>query len=284
MSNISDLVLKNYFEKLGLGNEEYQIYSTLLRIGRMSVLQIAKETNISRTNTYRLLEKLVIKGVVEELLDNKHKVYEAGDVSTLDLLIKHKEVELDYLHKYLPQVSQFLQGNKNIDQPGTKVVFYRGVEGIKQLAWNVIQTKTEWVAYTSSSFKKIVGEKYDKKFAEELKLRKVQWRELISDGYFESLDKTSSDEADDLYGFAHPGQAFVRYIPKETLDITHVSDIFDDVVSFQSWYNGDIYGVEIYNKELNRTQRQLFEIVWQIALPYNGYDGWLKYRNTKSSQ
>jgi hypothetical protein len=56
-----------------------------------------------------------------------------------------------------------------------------------------------------------------------------------------------------------------RYIPKEVFNIDHQLDIYNDVVAFYNWHEGEIFGVEIYNEKVAKMQRQLFELVWSQA-------------------
>ncbi len=34
-----------------------------------------------------------------------------------------------------------------------------------------------------------------------------------------------------------------------------------------NWTDGDVFGVEIYNNKLVTQQKQLFELIWQLATP-----------------
>lgn len=58
-----------------------------------------------------------------------------------------------------------------------------------------------------------------------------------------------------------------RYIPSDILEIAHQTDIYNDVVAYYNWYEGDVFGVEIMNAKIAKQQRQMFEIIWQMAKP-----------------
>ena len=60
-----------------------------------------------------------------------------------------------------------------------------------------------------------------------------------------------------------------RYISADVLTISYQTDIYNEVVAMYNWYDGEVFGVEIHNKKIANFQRQLFELVWNKAIPTN---------------
>ena len=56
-------------------------------------------------------------------------------------------------------------------------------------------------------------------------------------------------------------------IPSQILNISHQMDTYDDVLAMYNWHQGEIFGVEIHNDKVAQVQRQIFEIVWKLAIP-----------------
>ena len=66
--------------------------------------------------------------------------------------------------------------------------------------------------------------------------------------------------------FAYSQEVFQsRYLPSSILSIDHQTDIYDDVVAFYNWHEGEVFGVEIYNDKVASMQRQIFEILWGMG-------------------
>jgi sugar-specific transcriptional regulator TrmB len=60
-------------QSLGLTKSQAQAYLTLVRLGRATALQIAREANLQRTEIYRLMEELTSLGLVESTLDKPRR-------------------------------------------------------------------------------------------------------------------------------------------------------------------------------------------------------------------
>jgi hypothetical protein len=91
-------------------------------------------------------------------------------------------------------------------------------------------------------------------------------REIFSDTFIHSkggLQALSQSETP-----PHLNHLFEsRYLPKDKLDIQAQSDIYNNVVTFYSWHQDEIFGVEIYNQKVATMQKQIFEILWDTAIP-----------------
>jgi len=82
---------------IGLTNLEAKVYLKLIKLKQAKVSKIAKETNVTRTQLYPLLEKLVEKGVIEKI-ENKITIYKVLETEKLvSLLNKWKNEQLTIL-------------------------------------------------------------------------------------------------------------------------------------------------------------------------------------------
>jgi hypothetical protein len=50
------------------------------------------------------------------------------------------------------------------------------------------------------------------------------------------------------------------------MPITISQDIYDDVVAYLSWRDNEVFGIEIYNRNIANNQRHFFEKLWKQAL------------------
>lgn len=265
---MTEAQLKSFFKDLGLSTEETQIYLALVRKGSLTTLQLARTTDINRTQTYRFLEKMKAKGLVEEMIDEHRLMAKAVDTDYLERLIHDQEAKVKSLKTDFADIKKFLLGQANVFQPGTKVKFYRGQKGIQQMVWNDLKANGEIVGFTYLTFVSAVGEKYALSFFEEMIKRKIKLRDIYCDNYLESL-KDGERESVRYRRLLPRYDTFIesRYIPSKILNIEHQIDIYNDVVAYYNWYEGEIFGVEICNQKIASMQKQLFEMVWQQAEP-----------------
>jgi len=56
-----------------------------------------------------------------------------------------------------------------------------------------------------------------------------------------------------------------RVISKDKLYISGDITIYNNVFAVAYWKHGEVVGVEIENAELVKTQRSIFELLWEIA-------------------
>lgn len=257
--NLSEQRIKDYLTTLGLSGDEAKIYLALIKYGNLTILEIARKTDLPRTTIYRKLENLKKRGVVDELIEENTTLIKAADPDKLNLLVKEKETISQILRSSFPDfASQILQLTKK-QQPDTKVLFYRGKDGIAQMLWNVLRAKKEMCGYTCLPIETLVNEKFIENWTKEFVSRRLKGRDLYSDSYLKSRKEIPRAKNADWSTWKS------RYIPSSLLNIEHQLDIYNDVVSIYNWYEGEVFGVEIYNEKVARLQKQIFEILWKMG-------------------
>lgn len=251
--------VKEFLNKLGLTNDEARLYLVLNQGGPSTILNLSRQSGINRTKIYRIIESMQKVGIIEEIIDQHKKLIKAVGLDTLELLIKEQESKAKYLRDTFPTVSNLIAGQKAVSQPGTKVLFYRGREGIRQQVWNTLRAKKEAVGYSYRHIGELIGDYYQKWFAEWIE-KKLLFRDIYSEEYLKSKNKEVIDSLTAPTEFIKS-----RYIPSKIFPINHQMDIYNEVVSYYNWHEGEVFGVEIYNEKIASMQKQLFEIVWEMA-------------------
>ncbi len=159
-----------------------------------------------------------------------------------------------------PEVNALLTSSSS-SQPGTKVIFYRGSDGIRQMGWNTLRASQVVVGYTYRRFEEIVGYNFAKDWCEEFIGRGLLLREIYSDELYKSKQQGCRQ-------ITYPSSHFQeKYIQPKILNINHQMDIYNDVIGIYNWHEGEVFGVEIHNEKVATMHKQLFEIVWKIAKP-----------------
>jgi HTH-type transcriptional regulator, sugar sensing transcriptional regulator len=101
--------LKSGLKLIGLTDLEADVYLKLIKMKEARISQLAKETGVTRTQLYPLLEKLTEKGVVEKA-HHSVSVYRVIDAKEIvSLLHKWKDEQM----KILKGVEKELKGIKS---------------------------------------------------------------------------------------------------------------------------------------------------------------------------
>ena len=88
---ISDSI-QSILKKFGLTPNELKVYNHLIKNGPKRANEIGKDLDIYRTETYRLLNSLQTKGMINTIFDKPTKFVGIDYAKALDLLI-HSQID-----------------------------------------------------------------------------------------------------------------------------------------------------------------------------------------------
>ena len=119
-------------EEIGLTQGEIKTYLALLKTGSSSTGKITKESTVSRSKLYIILDKLAKKGLVSHVEKNGVLHFQAVEPSKIHDYLKKKQKDLEKLNNdfqkfLLPQLELF----QKEAEPDVKVAFYAGMKGIQ---------------------------------------------------------------------------------------------------------------------------------------------------------
>jgi len=242
-------------QQFGLTSQESRVYLNLLQHSPQTVLSLSRQLPINRTTLYRLLQHLNQLGLVTEQLDHQTTRYSASPPEKLSLVLQNRQIELDTLQQTLTSLLPTLQQIPQASTSPTQVLYYKGIEGLKQILYNTLSTTTEVVGYGYLDWNHLAGHKYAEFIRQEYVNRHIKSREI--------LNELSP-------GFT-PNQPYLqqtyshRLIPTSQLTITHDTYIYNDTTAFYYLYNNEYFGLEIHNSEITHTQQQIFNLLWSLA-------------------
>ena len=117
--------------KIGLSDGEIKVYQAVLDLGMAPLNKIHEKTGIERRNIYDILNKLIEKGLVGYIDENKKRTFQITSPNKLIGYIDEKKKELDNSKKLIevemPNIIEKFKAKK----PGIKAEVFRGIEGIK---------------------------------------------------------------------------------------------------------------------------------------------------------
>lgn len=246
--------LVQVMKQIGLTAKHVVVYETLLTKPSSTPLQIAHETKLNRSSLYRYLEELRKKGLVELILGDKTCKYAADPLGLTQYLLS-EEVRVENLKKTIPSLVASLARRNNYKE--SEVKYFRGVEGLKQMLWNVVSSGKEYVGLGYENWNTSAG----KNFAEKLRQKNMEMG---------TKSREISNDPDDGFGYTELGNKYGdiyshRRIEKKILEIKHDTYIYGDIFAYYYHSPDEYFGVEIHNGEIAKTEKQMFEILWKIA-------------------
>jgi sugar-specific transcriptional regulator TrmB len=121
---------KKILEKLGLSQEEAEIYIYLLQNPQKTLSDISKYTNIHRPKLYKILPSMEESGLIGTLVNGKRKLFVAENPKILNNYFE--SIKDDYL-SFVPQIEKMYQ--KSFEKPILKHL--SGKTGIRNIYMDI---------------------------------------------------------------------------------------------------------------------------------------------------
>ena len=127
--------------KIGLSNGEITLYSALLETGRAPVNKIHEKTGIERRNIYDILNKLIERGLITYIMENKRRLFQITHPTRIIGYLEEKKHDLEITEKEIKKEIPQLIGKFNLTKPETNSEIYRGYEGVKAVWEDMLNYK-----------------------------------------------------------------------------------------------------------------------------------------------
>lgn len=255
------LIVKNndklelLLKQLGLREDEASIFICLLYAPK-TLLEVSRTTGIARSNVYRIVDGLIEKSLIHELMTESGKMLASVQPEALELLVIEQEKIAETRRAGFNQLLPFLNNLKDQDNIfATKT--YGGLPGLKQMLWNELKTTGEILMFSCGPLELALGRRWAEKYR----------AEIIDRGIVQRSVENIKPRQDPISAYAaYDRHYLVRELPVEMLSINHELSIHDDTVSlYNSWTDHTQLGTEIKNPFLANFMRQVFEHYWSLA-------------------
>lgn len=254
-------LLKTY----DIDDQEAEIYQVLLSKDWVTVLQLSRLGNIKRPTLYRVLEKLVSKGLVEKRIEESTTLYKASGGAPFEAFVGEQEARVKQMKDLLPELKSQLSSISTLKTSETSVHFYQGIRGLQYMEYKRTQTpNTEVLIFGGERWAALLGEN----FAEEVRNRavanKIYFRELENTGNAKPIKDDGSTKwtKNTTYTLKHYRH---RVLSEKQLKISQEMYIFNDTVHLVGCRGTDIFGIEIIGAENAKFHKQIFENFWNQA-------------------
>jgi sugar-specific transcriptional regulator TrmB len=238
--------------RLGLSSGEARVFLSLLKLGSARVGQIVKESHVSYSKVYDVLDRLSSKGLVSHIILGNVMHFNAVEPYRLEEYIKRKEQEvrkqLKTANKVIPELAKVANRNRQ----NSMAEIFVGDKGIRTAYEILLRDATPkdilYYFYPFEGYHPIASPFYSRLYLFQ-KHKKVQQRGIATFDFKRS--KHYAEISKDVK------MKFVDFPLPATMDI------FKDKLLIISWEN--VTSILISSKEIAEHFHNYFNSMWKLA-------------------
>lgn len=230
------------FKELGLNQREVQVYITLIKEGELTASKIASFSKINRTTVYLELNNLIAKGLVNSIIKNHKKYFNASPAEKLlDILEERKRK----VRKIINELNSLKKSQKK-----AKIQYFKGKEGVKNLYLDVIKENKDICVFGGTGIGFEIFKFYYPQIYRQVKNTNIKGKMIVNAG------------TENEFEFYKEYNTKIKYMPKDfPSKVTTI--IYGDKVALQSLQKDNTYFLLIEDKNLAKSYRNTFEFMWQ---------------------
>ncbi|MEM3384167.1 MAG: helix-turn-helix domain-containing protein [Nitrososphaeria archaeon] len=187
MSDIGDKKLFGLLRELGLSGREAEVYLFLWKKGPQKAHSIASYLNIDRAQTYRLLNNLKEKGMIEVTIEAPSRYVATPIEPLIESLLKTKKTEVAHLENKKQEIINYFKSLQKLpisqEYPIAKLKVIVGKDGIfAKIIQMAEDAKKEFLELTTSSglIQEDIAGVTDKILAIAREKRSIQFKILVN--------------------------------------------------------------------------------------------------------
>jgi sugar-specific transcriptional regulator TrmB len=237
---------------IGLTKSQAKAYIALVQNGSLTPPELAKKNNETRTNAYKLLDRLVELELATKSEDTKKLIYRVSNPVALETLAKKNRNQAleqeNRIKQSMPTLLNFFYTYS--EQPGVR--FFQGKEGIKQIFDDMLRTRQNIYLIRSPSDDKFYDIEFFNKFrAQRAKLGITTY--ALTPKYLPAIDRTK-ESADEVNKFLR------TWLPVDSYTGSVEWDVYGNKVAIIS-YGEEAIGMIIESPQIAESMRQLFHLL-----------------------
>jgi len=241
---------KRNLKHLGLTQEEIELYLVALEQGYATVLEFARKTNIPRTTVYLLIDSLIEKKMLSQIIEGKKKRYipVAPDI-LIERAQKQKEQineTIISLRQDLPQLAALF----NLNHGKPKIQYYEGVRDSSKIYEAALDADKIYRFCLSDQTTAILGE-YEHMFLVSLMRKMIHTKEILSESQeHKKYQKEYASSRNEIVCLPIHYSANVDYM------------LYDDKVAFFTYKDRSPVCMVIHDQEIAHFERVRFMLLW----------------------
>jgi HTH-type transcriptional regulator, sugar sensing transcriptional regulator len=234
-------------EEFGLTKTEEKVYLTLSQHGISPASELIKQTQLHRTTVYDVLDRLIEKGVVSFVIQNKIKYYTSISPSKfLDIALEEKkqaEAKQELAKKIISEINSIKQETKS---NSTAQVFV-GIKGQKTVMNDIIEEGKDFVEFGAEGKFEDDLSSYTQQWADKRIAKNIHAKIILKEG--SSSPKWKMNQ--------------VKFVSREYQSPAATIVYGNKVAIFI--HEEPMTIILIESKKLSESYRNYFNLLWKIA-------------------
>jgi len=251
-------ILSDILNYAGLDDLEAKVYSTLLEKGSLSILEIATNANVKRTNLYNIMDDLEKKNLVTKVIQGKTTKYFPQSPKEIQKLLELRENQFSIAKNTFELLIDNLQSKYNLVSNKPEITYLEGIKGLQKMYQDILDTKEDILLFRShlDNDNEEVNKVVQKQIVEQVKrgihARVIGPKAQLSKKMYLDADKLRLVERRIIskFDFKLPAQ-IVIYGTK-----TAIADLKENITI-----------TIIDNPDITQTFKILFDFVWVYSTP-----------------
>jgi len=239
---------------------ELDLYQKLFYSGQMSATQLAKQTEISRTSVYDLLDRLIEIGIVLETQKGGVKMFSACPPEKLHLLIEEKEEKLKKAKKALDVLQLEYLSQKTSSKPRMQI--FEGKKELQQMMKDMLLFRdiTVYAYWPIIKLNKLLTSEFQSKFHNERVKRNIKIKVIWPNNQIPDIKK---------YPYLKVNTELKREtrIAPADIDFSLGYAIYGNSVRFIS-SSKENFGFLVESEELAEMMKSQFDLIWNLSQLY----------------
>jgi len=244
---------KDIFKDIGLSPNEAIVYEYLIRHGESTAGAIIKETPIKRGVIYNALTNLKDKKLVSEKKTKTSKtlLFSPEHPNKLREFIDEKErLVIKAQNTLESNLSTFVSDfNLVSEQPGVKI--YEGLDGIKKVLSDTLNSKTEILAIVDVEAVNKYMKNVNAAYVKQRNLKKIKKRLLVNDSSYARKHFANAG-----------GNTNLKFFNLKISPFSTSIQIYDDKIAYISMSDKQLTSMTIQNPYIYSMHKAMFNFIW----------------------
>jgi sugar-specific transcriptional regulator TrmB len=244
------------FTKLGLSEEQADIYESLLTNGAQGASNLAKTTKVKRTYVYTVCSELVKKGLIVEDKKEKKVIFRAQPPNHLLTEAENQKIKAELAQKELINLLPTLESQYRLHESKPLVNQYEGLEGLQKIYEDILKTNENLLLFRSI---------YDEKNNTIDSLIQKQIQAQVKNGIHTRTITPLEKDTKETYLTLDPKRLVERHIVEhDRFNLPSQILVYGEKVAIVS-LKSTILATVIDNKDISTTFRNLFTFLWEAS-------------------
>lgn len=242
-------------QDIGLTEGETKVYLALIKLGETKTGQLAKEAHVSSSKVYKILDRLMNKGLVGTIIKGKIKYFNALEPTNILNYVQEKQKKLSEEAEMIKNLIPQLEFERKKSKEKTKATLYEGFKAI----FNVYREILEDLKSDEEYY--VIGAYYPKNkpeirnfyhaFHQDRIKKKIKLNMIANYETKGELVKTTKSLSN------------IKFLPQYF--ITNMTILFYKNKAFIFFLTENPIGLVINSQEATNSLKSYFDVLWKIA-------------------